>query len=75
MSKKELLTTEEMDHARARGWRPVEVFDLATSKWLIKLFTPHDSTPPDDVAKHVLEHARCGDKVAIKSLQLLTGTI
>ncbi len=75
MSKKELLTTDEMTHARSRGWVPVNVFDLATRKWLVKLFTPTDATPPDAVAKYVLEHARMGDKVAIKSLQLLTGTI
>lgn len=73
MSKKELLTNDEMIHARTRGWVPVNVYDLATTKWLVKLFTPHDATPPDLVAQHVLEHARMGDKVAIKSLQLLTG--
>lgn len=74
MSKKDLLTNDEMIHARARGWMPVNVYDLAAAKWLVKLFTPHDATPPDTVAKYVMEHARMGDKVAIKSLQLLTGT-
>lgn len=75
MSKTDMLTIEETAHAHARGWKPVRVYDLATAKWLVKLFTPHDQTPPDAVAQHVLNHARTGDKVAIKSLQLLTGTI
>lgn len=74
MSNKDLLSTDEMMHAAARGWKPVRVYDQATAKWLVKLFTPHDLTPPDVVAQHVIVHARAGDKVAIKSLQLLTGT-
>ena len=74
MSKKELLSIDELAHAAARGWVPRRVFDLATGKWLVKLFTLADTTPPDLVAHRVLEFARGGDAVAIKSLQLLTGT-
>ena len=75
MSKKDLLTNEEMVHAAALGWKPIRVFDLATDKWLVKLFSSViKNAPPDVVAQHVMEYARSGDAVAIKSLQLLTGT-
>lgn len=73
MSKKDLLSKDEMAHAEKHGWIPRRVYDLATSKWLVCLFAPVGLTPPAIVAGHVMARARSGDAVAVKSLQLLTG--
>lgn len=67
-----MLSETEAVQARALGWELIEVYDLKTEKIDVAVFPAdgHTGSQPE-LVKHVIQLAKSGNKVALKTLQLI----
>ena len=70
----DLMTPDEDKAAASQGWGLHHVFDLDTSKWVIRVLSQGLSEPhnhSEGASLHVVNLARQGQPVAQKALKLL----
>ena len=64
----DLLTVEEDKAAALLGWAVQYVFDLQRKKWTVQIF-------PGELGTAVVNMARQGDALAIKTLRLVANPV